>query len=206
MNGVRMMTGKRSAIVAGLVIFPALAACGGGEEAAATEQAAAAPQVVVLGAEDVAIAKVSDVAPTVLLTGTLEPLRKAEVKSQAPGTITELRVDRGERVSAGQTLATISAQGIVSQAAGAAAAVSGAQANLALAQRQLDSSKRLYEAGAGSEMDFRAAQAQVAAARSQVAAARAQATGASESAARTRVTSPISGVVSERVVNPGEAV
>ena len=57
-----------------------------------------------------------------------------------------------------------------------------------------------------SEISYRAAETQVQAARAQVAAARAAASGASEQASRTRVVSPLSGQVSERSVEPGEAV
>src|SRR5690606_34282971 len=64
----------------------------------------------------------------------------------------------------------------------------------------------LYEAGAMSEIDFRAAQAQLEAAQAQLAGARAQQAGAAEQARRTVVTAPFAGEVSARSVNAGEAV
>jgi RND family efflux transporter MFP subunit len=57
-----------------------------------------------------------------------------------------------------------------------------------------------------SDVDFEAANAQYHAAESQVASARAQLAAAAEQAGRTTVVAPLTGVVSERTVNEGEAV
>ncbi len=177
-------------------------------------------QVAVLGKDDVVEASLTDVAAGVVVTGTLEPSEIVDIKAQVAGTIRDLRADRGVPVSRGQRLATIDAQGVRAQVAGAEAGVAAAQtaiaaaeANLATAQRQLEGAKKLYEAGAMSEIDFRNAQAQyeaavgqLAAAKAQAAAARSELTGARETAGRTTVTTPISGVVSARPVSEGEAV
>lgn len=180
-----------------------LAGCGPGETAAG-----AAPEnhAVLLAPSDLATAEETEIIGGVVLTGTLNPYRIVEVKAQVPGTIMNLQVDRGDAVRSGQTLAVIEAEGIRSQAAGAAAAVAAAEANLALAEQQLESARTLFEAGAMSEIDFRAAQASHEAARAQLASARAQAAGAGEQARRATVTAPITGEVSEREVNEGEAV
>ena len=141
-----------------------------------------------------------------VLTGSLEPAERVAVAAQVAGTAGPVRVDRGSRVSAGQLLTTIEAEGVRSQAAGAAANVEAARANAEVARRQRDASRALYEQGAISELEFRRAEAALEAANAQVALAQAQASGATEQAVRTRVTSPIAGVVSNRAVEPGEAV
>ena len=169
-------------------------------------ETAEASQTMVLSPQDVAVAEVGPIGAGIQLTGTLAPDNSATVKAQAPGTIVGLRIKQGERVRAGQVLATIQAAGIQSQAAGARAGVAAAQAAVALARRQMESARALYQAGAMSELDYRAAQAQYEAARGQLAAAQAGATGANEAAGRATVTAPISGVVSERLVEEGEAV
>lgn len=182
------------------------AACGGGEGEAAETAAEKQENVTVLGAADVAAAEMTQLASGVALTGSLEPYRIAEVKSQVPGVVRGLSVDRGSSVGAGQVLARIEAQGITSQAAGAASGVAAAQAQVSLARRQLESARTLYQAGAMSELDFRAAEAQFQAAQAQLAGARSSATGASEQAGRTAVRAPFAGQVSERTANEGEAV
>jgi RND family efflux transporter MFP subunit len=109
-------------------------------------------------------------------------------------------------VSRGQRLTTIEAAGVRSQVAGARASVAAAEAQLAVARTQRDGQQRLYEAGAISRVQYENAQATYAAAEAQVAAARAQAAVANEAASYTVVTAPLTGVVSERPAEPGEAV
>src|SRR5690606_21047335 len=109
---------------------------------------------------------------------TLNPYRIVEVRAQVPGVVANLRVDRGDAVRDGQTMAVIQAEGIRSQAAGAVAGAAAAEANLALAQQQLESARTLHGAGAMSDIDLRAAQASFEAARAQLASANAQAAGA----------------------------
>jgi membrane fusion protein, multidrug efflux system len=205
MNAHRDPRRPLRAAVAGLLVLGA-AACGGGEGEAAETKEAAAENVTVLGPGDVAAVETTQLAAGVALTGSLEPYRMAEVKSQVPGVVRGLTVDRGSGVGAGQVLARIEAQGIQSQAAGARSGVAAAQAQVSLARRQLESARTLHQAGAMSELDLRAAEAQFEAAQAQLAGARSNATGAAEQAGRTAVRAPFAGQVSERTANEGEAV
>lgn len=189
-------------VLLGAALVVGVAACGGSEAAEAAPEDAA----LVLGTGDVQAAQLSQVAGGIVLTGSLQPYRTVEVKAQVPGIIGALNVDRGDPVRQGQALATIEAEGIRGQAAGARAGVAAAQAQLALAQQRLESARTLYEAGAMSQLDFRAAQAAYEAARAQLAAAEAQSAGAGEQARRATVTAPITGEISDRQVNGGEAV
>lgn len=177
-------------------------------------------KTVVLSPSDVAVARIADVASGLSITGTLEPSEVVDIKAQVPGTVRQVSVDRGSPVKRGQRLAVIDAEGIRSQVSGAQAGVAAAQtniaaaeANLAAARQKFEGAKTLHEAGAMSTVDFQAAQAQyeaavgqVASARSQAAAAKSELTGASEQASRTVVQAPITGVVSQRTTNEGEAV
>lgn len=202
MNAYRKSFGRRwlvTAVVGGIL---ALSACGPDETAEAAPESAAA----LLAPSDVATAQSAQISGGIVLTGTLNPYRIVEVKAQVPGTISSLGVDRGDAVRNGQTMAVIEAEGIRGQAAGAAAGVAAAEANLALARQQLESARTLHEAGAMSDIDFRAAQAGYESARAQLAAAQAQAAGAGEQARRATVTAPIAGEVSSRQANQGEAV
>lgn len=194
------MSGYRAAVGALLVL--AAAGCGGGAgEAAETRE-----NVTLLGPGDVAVAAEEALAAGVALTGSLEPYRVAEVKAQVPGVVAGLAVDRGSTVAEGAVLARIEAEGIRSQAAGAASGVAAAQAQLSVARRNLESARTLHGAGAMSDLELHGAEAQFQAAQAQLAAARSSATGASEQAGRTVVRAPFSGQVSARQVNPGEAV
>lgn len=199
---VRLRKGARAtALLAASIIS---AACGGGTTDEADAATAAAPTI--LGAQDVAVAERADVAAGILLTGSLQPADMVTIHAQVPGTMQSVRVDRGTAVRRGQTLATIRAAGIQGQAAGARASVAAAQANVAVARQQLDAARRLQAAGAMSVIELRTAEAQYEAAEANLAAARAQSAGASESAANTVITAPLTGTVSDRKVEQGEAV
>ena len=182
-----------------------LAACGASAEKAATPADADAAALM-LGAEDVAIAGESDIGSAILLSGALQPKDIVVLRAQVPGTITDLRVDRGARVQAGQRLLTIRAAGVLSQAAGAKAQVAAAEANVAVARKQAEAARALYAAGAISAIEKESAEASFEAAQAQAAAARAQATSANEAAGFATVTAPFSGVVSARSRQNGEAV
>jgi len=177
--------------------------CGGG---AAGNDATRTDAAVALAAADVATARVDTVATGTEISGTLRPWLEVELRAQVPGVVEDLRVDRGDRVTEGQALARVEAEGIRGQAESARAAVAAAEANLALAARQLESAKRLHGAGAMSDIQLQQAQTGYEAADAQLAAARAQAAGALESARRAVVTAPITGRISKRSVSEGEAV
>lgn len=197
--------GRRLTVAAALLLAPLMiTACGNNGEAESTKAAEDRPAV--LSPQDVATATRTQLADGVVLTGSLQPAWQVSVKAQVPGTISRLSVDRGTRVSEGQVLATIEAEGIRGNAEGARAGVASAEANLALARQRLESARTLSQAGAMSAIDFQAAQANYGAAEAQLAAARAQAAGAVEQAARATVRAPITGVINDRMIEQGEAV
>ncbi len=179
----------------------AAGACGGRAKGAGD-----AVSPVVLAPADVATASTETIGEGVAVTGPLNPYHVAEVRAQVPGVLTDLRVDRGSRVSAGEVMAQIQADGIRSQAASAKAAVAAAQAGLAVATKQLESSKKLHAAGAVSDFDLQQAQAGYDAAQAQLAAAHAGDAAAAEAARHASVVAPFAGEVSVRTVNQGEAV
>jgi RND family efflux transporter MFP subunit len=169
------------------------AACGGtASEGAEAAPSAATEQRSVLGPEDVAVATRSDLAAGIVITGSLQPYKVVRVKSQVSGTVRGIRVDRGTAVRRGQVMATIEAAGVRTQA-------DAARANLALAKQKLEAARTLNEAGAMSNIDFRTAQAAYEA-------AAAQAAQAEEAESRSTIRAPLTGVVSERAVDGGEAV
>ena len=186
--------------------LPALAACSKGEGTTEDSAAAASPAAMVLGPQDVATAREGDAGAGLVLSGPLEPKERVTIRAQVPGTVRNLRVDRGSPVTRGQRLATIQAVGVTSQAAGARANVAAAEANLAVARQRRDAARTLRAAGAMSEIDLRTAVAQYEAAEAQLAAARAQSASSGEAAGFTTIESPLTGVVADRMVEDGEAV
>jgi membrane fusion protein, multidrug efflux system len=199
---VRTLT--RIALAAGMV--GAAAACNGASEAATARGDSATASAVTLGPQDVAVARTLELGSGVTLRGSLEPAQTVTVRSQVAGTVRNLHVDRGSNVRRGQVLAVIEAAGVQSQATGARAQVAAAEAAVALARQRLEGARKLRDAGAISQIDFRSAEASFEAAQAQLAAAQAQAATAGEAAARATVTAPLTGSVSTRQVEEGEAV
>lgn len=204
---------RRARIAAAMLTLAVLAACGGassdaadgGTSGAGGADTSAAPAVV-LAPGDVATATVRDVTSGIIITGPLEPATVVRITAQVGGTVGSLEVDRGSRVSRGQRLGTINAEGVRSNAASAAAGVAAAESNLAVMRTRRDAARRLLAAGGISQVDADNAEAAYQAAEAQVAAARAVAAAADEMAGFTTIRAPMDGVVSERAVEQGQPV
>ncbi len=203
----RAPSSARLAFLAGVVA--AVAACGG----AASSDTATPP--VTLTAADVMPAATAEIGPSVVVSGALDPADIVRVRAQVGGTLRDVKVDRGAKVSRGQMLARIEAQGVTTGADGARANVASAEATQAVAPpaprpapvvQRLEGARRLFEAGAMSVIDLKTAQAGFDAAVAQLAAARAGLASASEAAGHTTMRSPIDGWVSDRVAEEGESV
>lgn len=159
-----------------------------------------------LGAENVAIVDTGVVRDGPLISGTLAPVRTAQIRAQVPGPVLATTAERGERVVAGQLLARIDATAIRDSYRSAQSAVSTAQvaADYALAQqRRFDT---LLAAGAVSDHDRELVVEQHAAAQSALENAKAQLVSAGQMLAATEIRAPFAGVVSERDVSAGDIV
>ena len=153
-------------------------------------------------------------------TGELLPYREVEVIPRVTGYLQMLEVEEADRVHTGDLLAEIDAadvqQQILRQQAALAVAVAGAnreQAMLENLRGQVDRNKSLYNKGLVSLQDvedidsrLRVAEAQYQLAQSQVDQARASVEELKIQYERTRVYSPMDGVVAERHVDPGALV
>ena len=114
-----------------------IAACSDEDGDAVDSAALTTAATIVLDAQDLTVAQMADVSSAITLSGPLQPKEQVTLRAQVPGTVADLRVDRGSNVVRGQRLATIRAAGLQSQAAGARAGVAAAQANLAVARQRL---------------------------------------------------------------------
>ncbi len=145
-------------------------------------------------------------AERVLLTGTIRPRNAVEVHPELPGRIEAVHAAVGDRVRAGQPLATVEHDEIAWQAKAARAAVEIARANLAGAKLEQARTKELSEGGAAAPAQLDAARVRLALAEAQLAQAEAAAGLAEEQVRRSRVLSPIAGVVTRRPIDVGAQV
>jgi HlyD family secretion protein len=82
-----------------------------------------------------------DIARSVVATGRIEPITKVEIKSKANGIIKELKVDVGDIVTPGQTLAELDKEDLAARVREAKAALIGAESNLKAAEAEVTKNK-----------------------------------------------------------------
>jgi RND family efflux transporter MFP subunit len=150
----------------------------------------------------------ADIEQTATLSGNVVALPNQDVKlsSLVAGRITALDVAEGDRVHDGELLATIESHTYEDQLRQADAALAQAQATLQNAQENLKRNQTLYQRGIVAGKDLQDAQLQVTVAE----ATEHQDAAADETAKaqlnRTRIASPLNGVVAKRFVSVGEQV
>jgi membrane fusion protein (multidrug efflux system) len=147
-----------------------------------------------------------DVEQRIVLTGSIRARNAVVVRPELPGKVASVAVRVGDRVRAGQVLATLDHDELAWHAKAARAAVEVARANLDGAALEQDRTKLLYDGEAASPAQLDQVEVRVALARAQLAQAEAAAGLAEEKVADARITSPIAGVVSRRAVDVGAQV
>ena len=178
------------------------------QRAAASEAAVAMQQapVYALSAADVVSVQNVALTQTVNISGSLKALQTAVIKARVAGEVQALSKREGDKVRAGEVLATIDtteAQARVRQASQQAEA---ALAQVHIARRNLDNSQALVRQGFISATALETASANLNAAEASHQAALAARDIAQKSLTDTTLRSPISGQISARWVNNGERV
>ncbi|MDN5347527.1 MAG: HlyD family secretion protein [Clostridia bacterium] len=199
-----------SLLLAGVLIMLS-GGCGRRNPAAGQAQEAVVP---------VELARVArgDIASPVIVSGTVAPKAEVNLVAQVPGKVAEVAVDIGDKVTEGQVLVRLDDRDILARlrqaealAAQARVNVQQAQANYDNARKSLERTQALFEAGAVPEQQLDQAKTacEVAKVGLEVAQVQVESTAASVEQARvaldnTRVKSPLSGVITARMVDPGE--
>lgn len=161
-----------------------------------------------------------DLTVTVTATGTIQPLNQVDVGAEISGLIEVVNVDFNDRVSLGQTLATMDKDQLSArvrqseaQLISALAKVEEAKASELEARNNLKRSESLHKQGNVSEQTLDNASAGHARALAVLASVRAQVTVAEANVAadqtnlaKTDITAPIDGIVLTRQVEPGQTV
>lgn len=134
----------------------------------------------------------------------IESVRQATVSAQIAGQLTQLLVDAGDRVRRGQLLARIDTREVDAQVASAGAQVAQAEAALAQAQLEYNRQKSLVGQGFVSQAALDKADADLKTARAALDAARAGTAQANTGRSFAELRAPIDGVVTRRLMEPGE--
>jgi RND family efflux transporter MFP subunit len=159
----------------------------------------------------------ADFEETVAFTGNVKPKNEVDVFAKLPGRIDALHVQVGDKVRAGQVLASVEHKEVEWQARSAEAAVQAARAGLQVAtaghegaKLEFDRTAELAKGGSapqaaldGARIKLQLAEAQMSQARAGVAQASAALGLLRQQLQNSRLESPIAGVVTRRLVNLG---
>ena len=195
-----------------LLITAALAACGrsepgargAGKAASAADAKAKAAALLLLAPEDLRTLNPSLQATGPVISGSLQPERRADLRAEVGALVQQVLKENGEPVRAGDLIVRLDDSAIRDSLASAEAAVRASSQAFEQVERQVQRLKTLQAQGMTSmqaledaEVRRNNAQSDLVAARSRVAAARQQ-------LRRTEVRAPFEGVVSERKVSAGD--
>jgi len=136
----------------------------------------------------------------------LRPLEQVDVGSKVLGYVDAVLVERGDRVKKGQVIAVVRPSDLPDQLAAARSSIGQIKAQAALARTNYERASKLAPSGVVSQQELQAATAALASAEAAEASMQAQISGLAIRLGETRITSPISGYVSIRRLDPGALV
>ena len=174
--------------------------------AAATAANAKAPSVIELATTDVVKAQVKELAIGLPISGSLKAANSAFIKARVAGELQGLTVREGDAVKAGQVIARIEVTEYAARQQQAQDQADAAKAQIAIAQRQFNNNKALVDQGFISKTALDTSLATLNSAQATHRAALSNVAIAKKAMLDTVLRSPISGVVSQRLAQPGERI
>ena len=176
------------------------------QTALAVATAGKAEAVIELAQTDVVQAQSRELAQGLQISGSLKAASSAVVKARVAGELQGLSVREGDAVKAGEAVARVDPAEYQARLKQAQEQGAAAKAQIDIAQRQYDNNKALVEQGFISRTALEGSQATLQAAQSTWLAARAAIDVARKSLDDTVLYAPITGLVSQRLAQPGERV
>jgi RND family efflux transporter MFP subunit len=173
--------------------------------AAGRPAAASAPQAMLdLAPADVLTLRSTELVRTLAVSGGLRSVDTAMVKARVAGELLRLTVREGDAVKAGQVIGQIDAQDNRNRLKQAEETAASARAQLDIAERTLKNNQALVDQNFISRTALDTSVANAAAARASLRAAEAAAEVARKAVADAALVAPLSGIVSQRLMQPGE--
>jgi membrane fusion protein, multidrug efflux system len=197
--------------ILGLVALALIAA--GAARAVSKRQAASVPAanlaadpVIELAASDVFTVQSIELSQGIPISGSLKAVNSAVVKAKVAGELQGLSVREGDAVKAGQVLARIDSTEYAARVRQAQETADAAKAQIDIAQRSFNNNQALVDQGFISRTALETSAASLQSAQANHRAALAALDVAKKSAQDTVLLAPISGLVAQRLAQPGERV
>jgi len=175
-------------------------------QSAKGEETPAAPRPVLIGSENVIIAKKDTIVAGPIISGDLRPEREAVLRAQLGGSMLEVRVNEGQSVRQGAVLGRIETRTLEDTRRSAQSAVRSAEQQMMVAEREMTRTQQLVTAGALAAREVDLARNNVSSAEALLADARSRLVSSERELEDAIVRAPISGVVAQRSVNTGDIV
>lgn len=197
---------RATPILTALTLALLLSACGKGgkPDDKAAAKPAAAP--LLLAPEDLRQVGQSGLIGAPVITGAIQPARRADLRAEVAAVVLQVAKDNGERVRAGDLIIRLDPTSIRDGLTSAEEALRAAQQSFEQTERVLVRQRTLNQQGMISMQGLEDAEVRRNAAQSELAAAKARAVTARQQVSRTEVRAPFDGVVSERKISTGDTV
>lgn len=164
------------------------------------------PHAVELVPTDIATVRFTQLDTRLSFSGTLTPLCQMLLNARVAGEVTDVPVREGETVARGGLLLRQDSRELNARLAQAEADVQSSRAELATAQEQVDKFRQLAQQNFFSRNELTKAETQAAVYRSQLRANEAAVAMARKELENATLRAPFTGMVSERLVQPGQLV
>ena len=197
-----------------LAIASALSACGKHDKDPAKPDAANAQAdarqkdgkavQLLVAPEDVLTVQSSALANGPVITGSIQPERKADLRAEVSAVVLQVLKENGDPVKRGDVLVKLDETAIHDSLLSAQESLRAATQALEQSQRALARLKTLRESGMTSAQALDDAEVRRNSAQSELSAARARVAAAQQQVTRTVVRAPFDGIVSDRKVSPGD--
>ena len=187
-------------------VWRALSARKAQQDAVAALAAQRTQTVVELGAADVLQVKTHELAQGLSVSGALKAVNTAIVKARVAGELQGLSVREGDSVKAGQIIAQVESTEYQARVRQAQQQAEAARAQVDIARRGFDNNRALVERGFISKTALDSSVASLASAEATYRAAQAGTEVATKSLMDTVLRAPITGLISQRLAQPGERV
>jgi RND family efflux transporter MFP subunit len=162
--------------------------------------------VVELGNADVVQVKSRELIQGLAISGALKAVNTAIIKARVAGELQSLTVREGDAIKAGQIIARVDPGEFQARALQAEQQAQAAKAQVDIARRSFDNNRSLVDQGFISKTALDTSLASLAAAEASYRAAQAGAAVAAKSLEDTVLRAPISGLIAQRLAQPGERV
>lgn len=170
------------------------------------EQARSEPETIELIQDDVVAVQTGDSVSKSAFTGTIRAVQHSSIQAQVTATASAVNAQVGQRVSKGQVLVRLNNQDNAARLAQARANLASTQAQANQARVMMERKRRLLNQGFISKVEYEQSQVDYRAQLENVRAQQANVDIAEKADRDGTILSPISGVITQRQVEPGQTV